>query len=157
MSKSTPIKHIVRTLIITLLVCYFGIIAFLNLPYVQRQLSVIVSRELGELIHTEVSVGNIDLGLLNRIIIQNVHVNDQKGKDLLKISRLSAKFDIPELLHGRIRIHSVQLFGLNARLARNSLQEQTNFQFILDAFAPKKEKTSKVPLDLRINLSLIHI
>lgn len=155
MSKSTPIKHIVRTLIITLLVCYFGIIAFLNLPYVQRQLSVIVSRELGELIHTEVSVGNIDLGLLNRIIIQNVHVNDQKGKDLLKISRLSAKFDIPELLHGRIRIHSVQLFGLNARLVRNSLQEQTNFQFILDAFAPKKEKTSKVPLDLRINSVLI--
>ena len=78
MRKIIHIKHIVRSTIILILVCYFGLIAILNLSFVQKQLSALVSDELSQLMHTEVSIGNIDLGLLNRIIIQNVTLKDQE-------------------------------------------------------------------------------
>lgn len=156
MRKIIHIKHIVRTTIILVLVCYFGLIAILNLSFIQKQLSDIVSDELSQLMHTEVSIGNIDLGLLNRIIIQNVTLKDQESRELLKVSRLSAKIEISPLFHGQIRISSVQLFGLHARLNRKNPESPTNFQFVLDAFASKDTiKKDKKPIDLRINAVLI--
>ena len=95
------------------------------------------------------------MGLLNRIILTDVSLQDQSKKDLLKITRLSAKFDIISLLSGRISISSVQLFGFNINLEKDTPDSPANFQFILDAFAPKEEKKEKSELDLRINSILI--
>lgn len=150
-----PIKHIIQFTIILVLVLYFGIIAILNVPYIQKQMSVYASKELSKILQTEVSVGNIDLGLLNRIIIQNVTLQDREGEELLKVSRLSAKFDLSPLVYGKIRISSVQLFGLNAHLNRLNPQSNPNFQFILDTFAPKDTVKKESNLDLRINAVLI--
>ena len=156
MGKFTPVKHIVRYSVILALVCYFGVIAVVNLPVVQQRLSAWVADELANLFHTEVTVGNISVGLLNRIIVQNVSVNDRSGKHLLSVSRLSAKYDPFELLFQKsIRIGSVQLFGLNAQLARNDRNSPANFQFIVDALAPKDTVKKTSSLDLRINTILI--
>ena len=150
-----PIKHIIQFTIILLLVLYFGIIGILNVPYIQRQMSVYTSQELSKILQTEVNVGNIDLGLLNRIIIQNVTLQDRQGKELLKVARLSAKFDIHSLVSGKIRISSVQLFGLNAHLNRPTPDSAPNFQFILDTFASKDTVKKESNIDLRINAVLI--
>lgn len=155
MSKFRSIKHIVRFTIILALVCYFGIIAVLSIPFIQKQLSAFTAQELSRIMQTEVRIGNIDLGLLNRIIIQNVYLEDQFGKELLKINRLSAKMELSSLLHGKIRISSVQLFGLNAHLNRPTPDSKTNFQFVLDAFASKDTIKKKSTIDLRINSILI--
>lgn len=156
MRKIFHIKHFVRSTIILVLVCYFGLIAILNLSFIQKQLSAFVSDELSQLMHTEVSVGNIDLGLLNRIIVQNVTLKDQKNHELLKVSRLSAKIEITPLFHGQIRINSVQLFGLQARLNRETPESPANFQFVIDALTPKDTvEKKKSPIDLRINAVLI--
>ena len=89
--------------------------AILSLPLIQNKISRIAARQLSELFHTEVSIGNVDLGLLNRIILQNVLIKDQSNNEMLKASRLSAKFELLPLLHGHIRISSVQLFGPSPR------------------------------------------
>ena len=155
MRKIIHIKHFVRSTIILIMVCYFGLIAVLNLSFIQRQLSAIAASELEKIMKTEVSIGNIDLGLLNRIIIQNVTLKDREKHEMLKISRLSAKIDITPLLHGKIRISSVQLFGLNARLNRKTPDSPTNFQFVLNAFASKDTVKKETNIDLRINSVLI--
>lgn len=155
MSKFRKVKHIVRFTIIIALVCYFGIIAVLSLPFIQKRLSVLAAQELSRIMQTEVSIGNIDLGLLNRIIIQNVYLEDKSGQELLKVARLSAKIELSPLLHGRIRISSIQLFGLNAHLNRQTPESKPNFQFILDAFASKDTVKKKSNIDLRINSVLI--
>ena len=87
MSKFRSIKHIVRSTIILALVCYFGIIAVLSIPFIQKRLSDFTAQELSRIMQTEVRIGNIDLGLLNRVIIQNVYLEDKSGKELLKINR----------------------------------------------------------------------
>ena len=155
MSKFRSIKHIVRSTIILALVCYFGIIAVLSIPFIQKRLSDFTAQELSRIMQTEVRIGNIDLGLLNRVIIQNVYLEDKSGKELLKINRLSAKMEFSSLLHGKIRISSVQLFGLNAHLNRPTPDSKTNFQFVLDAFASKDTIKKKSTIDLRINSVLI--
>lgn len=155
MSKFRKVKHIVRFTIIIALVCYFGFIAVLSLPFIQKRLSVFAAQELSRIMRTEVSIGSIDLGLLNRVIIQNVYLEDKSGKELLKIARLSAKVELSPLLHGKIRINSVQLFGLNAHLNRPTPESKPNFQFILDAFASKDTIKKQSTIDLRINSVLI--
>lgn len=95
------------------------------------------------------------MGLLNRIIIDDLSLDDQSGKEMLKVTRLSAKFDILPLFNGKISISNVQLFGFNINLGKKALQDQPNFQFILDAFASKDSVQKKSNLDLRINSLLI--
>ena len=52
------------------------------------------------------------MGLLNRIIVEDVLLHDRKNQEMLKVARLSAQFDLLPLLHGKVTISSVQLFGL---------------------------------------------
>lgn len=155
MSHFIRIKRTIRTTVILLLTLYFGVILALNIPFVQRRLSVIASNELSRLFHTEVTIGNIDLGLLNRIIIKDLKVKDQLGSDLLHIARFSAKIDVPALTRQKIRINSVQLFGMNARLQKSTPTSAPNFQFILDALASKDTVPKENHIDLRINSILI--
>lgn len=155
MSKATRIKQAIRITVISTLVFYFGLIALLNLPAVQHRISTYAARELTRLTQAEVSIGNVDLGLLNRVVIQNVQIKDRQKKDMLGISRFSVKIDIPSLLRGKIRISSVQLFGLDARLNRAHPKAPLNCQFLIDTFASKDTTKSEKSIDLRINSVLI--
>lgn len=134
---------------------YIGLILLLNIPYVQHQMSVLVAKELSSVLGSRLAIGRINIGLLNRIIIDDLMLDDQSGKELLKIGRLSAKFDILPLFNGKISISNVQLFSFNASLERPTPKAKTNFQFVLDAFASKDTIKKKSNLDLRINSLLI--
>ena len=140
---------------IALAVVYGGAIAILNIPYVQKRLSLAVADELSALLSTKVEIERIDLGLLNRVIIQNISVEDQDKKEMFHVSRFSAKYEITPLLRGQIRISSVQLFGLRANLAQKDEDTEPNFKFVLDAFASKDTVKKDLDLDLRINTILI--
>ena len=109
----------------------------LNLPSIQQELSSIVAKELSSQLGSKMTIKKIDIGLLNRIIIEDLLLNDQSGKEMLKVARLSAKFDIIPLLKGKISISNVQLFGFNISLEKETPDAKPNFQFVLDAFAPK--------------------
>ncbi len=153
MNNINKLKYAVRILLGTLLGVYLGGIVLLNIPYVQGKLSVFVSEELKNLLHTEISIGKVDIGVLNRIIVEDVKLSDQQGGDLLKIARLSAKFELLPLLKKKITIRSVQLFGFTAHLTKETPQAVPNFRFVLDAFA--STDTVKSQTDLRINSVLV--
>ena len=155
MSKFTRIKHTVRISVVLILGIYFGVIALLSTSYVQQAITRYAERELSRTLGSEVKIERIELGLLNRIIVQNLSLKDLSREDMLRASRLSAKIELSPLLHGKIHISSVQLFGLNARLNRMNPKSEPNFRFVLDAFKPKEENAEKTPLDLRINTILI--
>lgn len=155
MRLSRRFKYFFRIFIWGFLGIYIGILIFLNIPSVQDKLSSVVSKELSALLNTEVSVGHIDVGVLNRIIIEDVHVNDLQGEEMLKVSRLSARFEIMPLFEGRFSINNVQLYGFTVRLNRPTPEDVPNFQFVLDALAPKDTLKKETNIDLRINSVLI--
>lgn len=91
----------VRWVVGIVLGVYIGTIVLLNIPNIQQAMSVFVAEELSEVLNTKVVIGRINIGLLNRIIIDDVLLDDQSGQEMLKVTRLSAKFDIMPFLKER--------------------------------------------------------
>ncbi len=116
-------------------------------------MSVFIAWELSQLFDTTVSIGRVNMGLLNRIIIDDLLMNDRNGDEMLKVTRLSAKFDFLPLLQQKISISNVQLFGFNIQLHKETPDTPPNFQFVIDALTP--ETPTDLDLDLRINSLLI--
>ena len=127
----------------------------LNIPAVQHRISVAVSRELSEMLGARLTVGRIDMGLLNRIIVSDLQLQDRSGKDMLKVARLSAKFDILPLFSGKISIGTVQLFGFDVKLEKERPDAALNCQFVIDTFASNDTVKKDMNLDLRVNSLLI--
>ncbi len=103
---------------------------------------------------TEVSIGRVDLGFINRLIIDDFAMKDQKGNPLLSSTRLSVKIDLIPLSKGKISISSVQLFGIKANLYRETAKSQSNFQFFIDSLA-SKDNSTHTPIDLHIGSLII--
>ena len=118
--------------------------------YIGRKVADAISDKLG----TQVSIGRVDLGFFNRIIIDDVKILDQQQKDMLRVGRLSVRLELWPLIDGKISISSAQLFGAHFILYKQSAQSKTNFQFVLDSLA-SKDTTSHTPLDLHINSLII--
>lgn len=156
MALSRQLKYIVRILVWGILLIHIGLLVFLNIPFVQDKLANVVSSELRKILKTEVSVGHIELGLFNRLHVENVLLNDLQGDEMLNVNRLSARFELRPLLEGKIVINSVQLIGFDIRMKKETPEAIPNFQFVLDAFASKDTLKEPSNLDLRINSILIN-
>lgn len=148
------LKRIISIVIWAIIVLNLFSAGILRLPAVQQFIGGKIAAVLEEQLNTKVTVGQVDIGLLNRIIIDSVLIYDQQHKEMLRISRLSIKFDYMPLAEGKIHISSAQLFGAHANLYRKNARTATNFQFVLDSLA-SKDTTSQTPLDLRINTLII--
>ncbi|MGP1477410.1 MAG: translocation/assembly module TamB domain-containing protein [Phocaeicola sp.] len=155
MTVSKGIKYSIYIPVGLVIGLYLGIIVLLNIPFVQSKIAFAVTGALKEKLHTELSIGKVDMGLLNRIIIEDVTMNDRQNKQMLNVTRLSAKFDILPLLKKKISISSVQFFGFTANFNKNTPTDNPNFQFVLDAFASKDTVKKDFKLDLRVNSVLI--
>ena len=94
------LKRIINIVIWTVIALNLLTAAVLRLPVVQQSVGNKVSTVLSEALGTEVSVGRVDLGFLDRIIIDDVTILDQRDKPMLSITRLSAKIDIWPLTKG---------------------------------------------------------
>ena len=147
-------KHIISSIIWTILALYVILIVLLHLPPVQTFLGSTVATALAQKFGTEVSVGKINLGFFNRIIIDDVRMLDQKGDSMIYASRLSAKVDLLPLKDGKISVSSAQLFGLRANIYKQNAKSDLNIQFMLDSLA-SKDTTQHKPLDLRIGSVII--
>ena len=121
-----------------------------HIPAFQRYIGDKTAGLLAEKLGTEVKVGSINPGFLNRLIIDRVSIMDQQGKEMLKVNRLGVRISLWDLLNGKISISSAQVFGAHARFYQTAPDTAPNFQFALDSLA-SKDTTSQSPLDLHIN------
>ena len=125
------------------------IIAF-HIPAVQRYMGDKAADLLEKTLGTEVKVGSIYPGFLNRLIIDDLLIKDQQGKEMLRVHRLGIRISIWNLLNDKISISSAQVFGAHANFYQTAPDTAPNFQFALDSLA-SKDTTSQTPLDLHIN------
>ena len=136
--------------------CVWGLLALmtalmvaLRLPAVQQWAGGKAAAALGAKLGTEVSIGRVDLGFLNRLILDDVTILDQQRRPMVRVARLTAKVDLAPLALGRISVQSAQLFGAHLQLSRPSAGAEANYQFVLDSLA-SADTTSRTPLDLRV-------
>ena len=147
-------KHIILGIIWTVAGLYLLLILLTHLPPVQHFAAIQVSSSLARRLGTEVKIGRVDIGFLNRLIIDDLLIKDQKGHQMLKATRLSAKVDLLPFIQGRVSVSSVQLFGLQANLYKGTPKGDLNFRFLIDSLA-SKDTTVRMPLDLAINSLII--
>lgn len=133
---------------------YFLLMILIHFPACQQYIGKKVAEVVSEKLNTEVSVGRVDLGFLNRIILDDVLIHDQNHVEMFRAARLSARIDFIPLMNGKVSISSAQLFGAKAQFYRQDSLTKPNFQFVLDSLA-SKDTTSHTPLDLHINSFII--
>ncbi|MGL4851559.1 MAG: translocation/assembly module TamB domain-containing protein [Phocaeicola sp.] len=148
-------KYTFRVLVGALLGLYITLLLLVDLPWVQQKLSTVASKELSKLLNTEVSIGSVQLGLLNRIVLEDVVLEDQTNQQMIEINRLAAKFEFSPLLKQRIVVNSLQLYDFSIHLRKESLGATPNYQFLMDALAAKDSTKASTPIDLRLNTVLI--
>lgn len=129
---------------------YFLLLVFVNVAPARKWLGGIFANVLHDKLQTEVLVGEVEIGLFNRIILRDVQIKDQDGRLMLDGGLLSAKIALAPLLKGSVSLRSVSLLDVSVRLCKASLQTVPNFQFVIDAFS-SKQKDSDSRLDLKIN------
>ena len=122
----------------------------LHIPAVQGWLGAQTARALSQKLGTEVKVGRVNVGLPNRVVVDDLSIVDQQGQPMLSAGRLSAKADLAPLFRGKISISSAQVFGMDARFYKEGPDAPANYQFVLDSLA-SKDGGDKSPLDLNIN------
>lgn len=142
-------KYISLAIIWTLIGIYVMSVALLHVPAVQRGIASRVSDMLSESLSTRVRVGSISLGLFNRVIADDITLDDRQGRPMLSCRRASAKIAIMPLLNGRTVITSAQLFGADVRLKRAHKDAPLNCQFVLDMLS-SDDTAHRAPLDLQV-------
>jgi hypothetical protein len=134
----------------SLVAVYAAVLMAVRLPYVQTRLAGSVAGALTDKLGTRACIGNIDVGFLNRIIIDSLRIDDPQGLPLLQAGRLTARFDpVSLLMEGKADLSSVQVLGAHIRLNRPDANSPTNFQFVLDSLT-SKDTTSHSSLRLHI-------
>ena len=144
------LKHIINWVVWTAVLLYAVLLGTIRTPWAQRQLGSYVSEAVGRALGTTVQVGRIDLGFLNRLILDDVIVYDQQHQQMLRAARLTAKVDVTQLTQGRIVVSSAQVFGAHLQLYQQDGRTPANFQFVLDSLA-SADTTAHTPMDLRVN------
>jgi len=123
----------------TIVGLYIALVVLLHIPAVQSFVGGKVADAVSSKLGTKVSVGRVDLGFLNRLIIDDVEILDQSGKSMLSAARLTAKLDIEDLSRRELGIGSIRLFGLKADLYRPTPEAKPNYQFVIDSLASKDD------------------
>ena len=88
----------------------------LHIPVFQAGIADIVGSALEDKIGAEVEVKRVNLGFLNRIVVDELVVFDKNKERMLRVPRLSAKIDVIDLMQGKINLSSAQIFGLDANI-----------------------------------------
>ena len=147
-------KRVVNIAVWAIVCTYLAIVVLLHVPAVQRGLGGCVGDALCKKFGTKVTVGRVDLGFINRLIVDDACICDKSGKQMLKIARTSVKIDLIDLLNHKVSITSAQFFGLQAYAYKATPTSKPNYQFILDSLA-SKDTTKHTPLRLKINSLIV--
>ena len=146
-------KHLrtaVRFILCLLIGGYLLLLGLFKIPFCQRAVTQLASQTLSSALHTRVSIGEVEVGLFNRVLLRDVHLEDQQGRPLLTARVVSAKIELRSLFREQICLRTVSLLDAAARLSKPSPDAPANYQFVLDALASKDKDKAPKPLNLSI-------
>ncbi len=117
-------------------------------PSVQTFLTRQIAKQVSANLNAKFEVGRVDIVFFNRVLLRDIHIEDQQGDTLLKADRLLAT--IHYLNRSKKKIHFNQINMHNARINLQSDADSVlNLQFIIDALS--SDDTLKNRWDYRIN------
>ncbi|WP_099464015.1 MULTISPECIES: translocation/assembly module TamB domain-containing protein [Parabacteroides] len=141
---------------LTLFWIFYAVPAILvSVPFIQKKLSATATSELSALLGVPVKIGKVDIEWFNRLVLENLYLEDQEGKVLFEANHVAAGFEVLPLVEGRFVFTTVRLFGFSVNLSKKTPSDKLNLQFVIDAFASKDTAKKDKNIDLRFNSILI--
>ncbi len=126
-----------------------------SIPSMQKFIGAKASSIIGKELGTSISIGKVQVGFLNRIILDDIVIYDQDSQPMISSSRVAARIDYYELLKKmQLYISSAQLFGFQGNFYKVNETSQANYQFLLDSLS-SGSTNSNSNLKLRINSLII--
>lgn len=127
----------------------------LSIPGIQDKVRRIGTKELTELLGTEISIERIQISPFNKLELFGAYIPDQNGDTLLCANKISAGIALSDLIFDQeLTFTNIQLFGLDARITQETPESHTNLQFLIDAF--KSDRTEpKEKIRFRINNAIV--
>ena len=155
-STSTALRRVGRVFIkvlIGILALFIVVVLLIQAPPVQNFARKKIVAFLESKLQTRVAIGKINLGIPNKVLLENVYVEDRQKDTLLSGGRLKANINMFKLINSNIVISELEIQNMTAKVKRVLPDTVFNFQFIVDAFAPKTTKptpadTAAVKLEL---------
>lgn len=138
------VLRIIAIVVVVIVLINITLFLTLSIPAVQRKATDFALSKIQPIVNTEVSIGSINLQLLNRVQLGEVYIEDQQQDTLLYAGRLDVRFNPFGLLKNKLQFNSIYLEDFTANVYRENPDTTFNFQFIIDAFASKDPKP-KVP------------
>lgn len=151
--------RIFRSILVSLLTLAvalpFILYVVVSLPVVQRALSDRASEELSSLLGTKVEIGEVDIALFNRVVLRNVGIDDNEGREALSVGHLGAGINLFESLwKQRLIISYVELVDMKLSLYKATPEGELNILPIIERFK-KREGSEKKSFDLAVNLLVV--
>ena len=127
----------------------------LSIPNIQDKVRYIGIKELSALLDTNITIDRIQISPFNKLELFGAYIPDLNGDTLLYANKISAGISLSDLLVDRELVFTnIQLFGLDARIKKETPSSETNLQFIIDAFKSDKN-TPKKKINFKINNAII--
>ena len=142
--------YIFRVLAGLLLVAYLSILLLLNFSPANKWLTKQIETALEEKLQTELNINRVEVSLFDRVVLHDVLLYDQKGKEMLSADLLSVKVNLSSIINKKMVFRTISVLDSNIRLYKENKTAKPNFQFVIDAFKPKDRK-EPAKLDLKIN------
>ena len=95
------LKYIIITLLVLFWIFYAMPFILLKIPYIQSQVSGIASTELSSHLGVPVKIGNVNIEWFNRVVLDNLYLEDETGKTLFEANHVAAGFEVLPLLKGK--------------------------------------------------------
>jgi len=124
-------------------------ILFLQNTKAQTYLAQLVASKLSENLHAKISIGDVSLTFINRIVIKNLYIEDLNGDTLLFSEKTKVTISSYSKSHNKLTISRIGIE--DARI--NFVVDSTgvlNLKFILDALKSeeKSDSTSKMLMEV---------
>lgn len=131
---------------------YATIVLLFSLTAMQRKLAEAAAGALSDTFHSKVEIGSVNLGFLNRVIVNDLVLYEPSGKEMMTVARVSASINLLSLCGGQIDIGTAQLFGVKATLYKATSESEPNYQFVIDALS---SSDSKEPSQINLHLGTL--
>ena len=137
---------ILAVMLVLLMLCWL----LLKIPGVQNATANLVARKLSKSLDSQVSVDRVRFKLFKELQLDGFLIQDQQEDTLLAVQLLTLDLDRFNFWDRHIHIKDVNLHGFQLNLARESEMLESNYQFVLNAFAsdPSTDRNQPWKLDI---------
>ncbi|PSL35519.1 translocation/assembly module TamB domain-containing protein [Chitinophaga ginsengisoli] len=104
--------------------------------YIRRQGEMYLQKKL----HTQVRIGYLRARGWRYLELKNVYVADKSAKALLFSGSLKVRYNLLAFINNELQVNALEWDSVLVNVYRNQADSTYNYQFIMDAFAPKDTK-----------------